>query len=716
MKMDHAKRNSLLIVAPLLFILGYCISEISLFANHTNLDLTLVIITTSTVLLASSYALLNFYSLKDNIYLCFIVFLVFSLIAIVGPHSEFIAKENFFMGVLNIFTLSHNASLAGLLWLFYIYYYAETPQSIILPRANGDKRATIANELKALFIVSAVVIILGLASLYFPFDTSSNAIISIDATSALISISFIAVLMFKHQQKTSIFLTITLISLLCISLLKTLGIMLFDKTLQATLVCLTIQVFTIMMALALRLNQQAKKRINTLRYHPSTGLPAKVILADKMSLLSKDETKGFTVLVLQPENIHELKRYITDVQLDELLNIIKTLISAKVEKSDTIISLTKQDEKIAFLEGNCFALLVNTNNSEKITALITLLQKLFQKPIEIGDLQFPIVSVFGAAQFPVHSNASTTLINCALIALKHARMTQIKWCFYHATPATAKKSISSELSLAVDLERAIKHDELEILHQPQIDLKMQRVCGSECVLRWQHHSKGAIEPAIIFAIAQDVGLISQLTLWSVKQSLSQHKEICDLGGHNHMVSINILPKDILSQGFIGKLIDVIEASEVPGDKIILALNQSAKIINNDDALSVMEQLTDIGITVSVDDFYSGYTTLANYKNLPFQELKIEGQFIQGLSGTARQKSITETTIKMAKSLALEVVAEGISSQWEQDILTKFGCDIGQGKFFSKPLSKNAYIKWLEETKNDKVSDEKYGEFIPAKKH
>jgi EAL domain-containing protein (putative c-di-GMP-specific phosphodiesterase class I) len=212
-----------------------------------------------------------------------------------------------------------------------------------------------------------------------------------------------------------------------------------------------------------------------------------------------------------------------------------------------------------------------------------------------------------------------------------------------------------------------------------------------------------------------MGLINQITQWVIKQALFQHATIIEDKQYNHMISINISGIDVISKNFYQQVVETVNDSDVPPEKIIFEITESANIAKNEHAVHVIEKLTAFGITVSIDDFGTGYSSLANLDELPFQELKIDKQFVENVHLEHKRRVITETTVKMAKGVGLEVVAEGITSELDEATLTAYGCDIGQGYYYATAMPIHEYLEWLSVQVNGKTPDNFYGEFIPADK-
>ena len=241
------------------------------------------------------------------------------------------------------------------------------------------------------------------------------------------------------------------------------------------------------------------------------------------------------------------------------------------------------------------------------------------------------------------------------------------------------------------------------------------MCSSECLVRWNHPVLGCVSPEIFIPIAEDFGLMPTLTLWIIETALHQQVMLFEQTNLNHMVSINISGKDLVQSNFIKDVADIIANVDIKAEKIIFELTESLSFSEDSVAVKTIESLIELGITISIDDFGTGYSSMSQISHLPFQELKIDREFVENVCSDPKRKVIAETTVKMAKGLNLEVVAEGINSALDEATLRQFGCDIGQGYYYAKPMSHLDYLNWLNNLTNGQIPASLDGEFIPAEK-
>lgn len=482
---------------------------------------------------------------------------------------------------------------------------------------------------------------------------------------------------------------------------------------NAFLFAIMIEVSFMAFALAERIRRNEQEKLTMIAYHQSNHLPRQTNLDHKISQILDEGHDNFTVVVIKPEQFQRIDLYINEQTRIEFFQQLNQKLSSLFRFNDAILNITDQYEKLCYLENSSLALVIdNTKNNQTIDLLVASIQQAAYDVFFIKDLKLPLSAYVGLAQFPEHGGSSAVLIDNASIAVNNAESSINKWAYFaHKDSENSPCSIQ----LAFDLEQAIANKGFELFHQPQIDLKTNKVCSSECLIRWQHPQLGAIPPDVFIGVAEDFGLMPSLTLWIVETALQQQATLNEATGLSHMVSINISGKDIIQKGFIDEIKQIISRCDIKAEKIIFELTESISFASNATAIQTIESLITLGITISIDDFGTGYSSMSQINQLPFQELKIDREFVENVCSDNKRKVIAETAVKMAKGLGLEVVAEGINSTLDEETLRSFGCDIGQGYYYARPMSFSDYLNWLNNLTNGQIPPSLEGEYIPVDK-
>lgn len=472
-----------------------------------------------------------------------------------------------------------------------------------------------------------------------------------------------------------------------------------------------LQVDFIALALTERMRKNEQDKVYHLSHHTQTGLPRQLNLTNAIKTLHKksNASKDFCVVVIQPEHIENIKHYVDDKTILTLFKQLNTRLSRLFNNNNAVLPITLNNEKLCYVHGKCIGFILHMDLLNESTEMfVQSIQEIIKKTYSIKDLNLSLTGVIGIAQYPLHGTNSKDLVKNAVLAIKAAENTPQKWSFYEThTPDNS----TFLLELASDIQKALINEEFELYHQPQVDLKTSKVCGSECLIRWKHPVRGFISPMVFIPVAEDMGLINKITLWVLHKALAQHTLIME-NHRSHMISINISGINLTSKDFYQEMLSLIDSYDIPTEKIIFEITESANIAKNEHAVQVIDKFTALGIKVSIDDFGTGYSSLANLDKLPFQELKIDKQFVENIHHDDKRRVIAETTVKMAKGVGLEVVAEGLTTAEDEKTLTAFGCDIGQGYYYSAAIPINEYLTWLSAQVNGRVPEDFYGEYIP----
>lgn len=254
------------------------------------------------------------------------------------------------------------------------------------------------------------------------------------------------------------------------------------------------------------------------------------------------------------------------------------------------------------------------------------------------------------------------------------------------------ENISKQLALMAEVSNAIENNQLLMYYQPKVDLKSQQVIGAEALIRWHHPERGWIRPDEFIPDAEHSTLIlriSEFVLRAVIQQVQQWQQ----QGITIPISINVTGHDLLQPGFSQMMFELLEEFQVDGSAIELEITEGTLIQDIDEVVSELLRLTRAKITVSIDDFGTGYSSLQYLYRLPISLLKIDQLFVKHLPEDQGASHICAAAVALAQKMGIKALAEGVETQQNLDYLVELGCDYGQGYFFSKPLSADAFAAW-----------------------
>ena len=244
-------------------------------------------------------------------------------------------------------------------------------------------------------------------------------------------------------------------------------------------------------------------------------------------------------------------------------------------------------------------------------------------------------------------------------------------------------SIDTEPSFE-ELQWAITHEQLVLHYQPQINISMGNIIGVESLIRWQHPERGLIYPDRFIPLAERTGLIGAITHWVIEHAVKQKQE-WEGHGLDLLVSVNISAVDITSLTLPEHLAELLDNNQLDPTMLMLEVTESALMGELVTSLDILTRLRLKGVGLSIDDFGTGYSSLSQLHRVPFTELKIDRSFVANLSEDEEAKAIVKTCILLGHELKMQVVAEGVETYEQAEILKLLGCDIGQGYFYSKPV-------------------------------
>ncbi|EPJ49575.1 MAG: sensory box protein [Osedax symbiont Rs2] len=300
----------------------------------------------------------------------------------------------------------------------------------------------------------------------------------------------------------------------------------------------------------------------------------------------------------------------------------------------------------------------------------------------------------GIANYPEHCDNVQRLLQMADTALHHTRKKRLQLQVY--TAALEVNSVE-RLSLINDFQNAVSGGQLELHYQPKLDLNSGIITHMEALVRWRHPAFGLVPPDNFIPIAEQTGQINALTRWVFKSALDQYN--LWLGqGIDLNIAVNISAQDLRNPEFFDYISNTLKNAAVPAEKLTLEVTESAVVDDPEAAIAVLQKFNDLGFCLSIDDYGTGYSSLAQLKQLPVHELKIDKSFVQKLEFDSDDRIIVRSTIELAHNMGLTVVAEGIEDEFVLNWLSEHGCEKAQGYFISRPQPVEQLNKWLRQQK------------------
>lgn len=373
---------------------------------------------------------------------------------------------------------------------------------------------------------------------------------------------------------------------------------------------------------------------------------------------------------------------------DKLLKAAAMRISKPIRETD-IASRFGGDEFVVLLSN------IETKKQVDIVA-----QKLideFNKPIEVDGTSFYVSISIGIA-ITSHARATPVeLLRHADIAMYEAKAK--KGAGYRVYDATMNLKVMQKVELESEAREALRDNQFSLALQPQVEMHTGKLVGFEALLRWAHPTKGDISPAEFIPLLENTSFMLELDYWVVTRSTNIIRELKNNGYRDLKLAINLSAGQFLDPSLPEFLQQQIIQNEIAPEQVCLELTETVLVSDIDRATGIMRTIRDMGCMIAIDDFGTGYSSLSYLKALPADFIKIDRSFVANIANSADDRNIVHSTIAMVSNMGMEVVAEGIESGEQYELLCHFDCHIGQGYLISKPIPESAIWDVL----HDKVS-------------
>ncbi len=421
-------------------------------------------------------------------------------------------------------------------------------------------------------------------------------------------------------------------------------------------------------------------------HDPLTDLPNRALFLDRVEqaiLGAKRSNDPFVIMLLDLDRFKEINDTLGHSVGDQMLIRIAQRLREHLREADTV----------ARLGGDEFAILLPAvGDLQAAGRYASRILKSLRQPFTLYELTLEVGGSLGIVLYPKHGQHASDLIQRADIAMYAAKRERRGFSIY-----SAEEDVHSirRLTLMGELRRAIETDQLTLHFQPKLELCSDTIAGVEGLARWQHPTLGLIAPADFVPLAEQSDAIALLTRCVAGKAIAQIAR-WQSAGRRTGVAINLSVRNLQDLRLPDLLEDLLRRSKVAADRLTVEVTESAMMVNPERALEILNRLAEIGVTVSIDDFGTGYSSLAYLKDLPARELKIDRRFVDNIARDSGNRRICEATIDLAHNLGLRVIAEGVESLEDLELLRRIGCDSVQGFHIGEPLPPAELEAWLAE--------------------
>jgi diguanylate cyclase (GGDEF)-like protein len=434
--------------------------------------------------------------------------------------------------------------------------------------------------------------------------------------------------------------------------------------------------------------KEAEQKLARLAHYDAlSNVPNRILFRDRLQRAIERARRGHqnvALLFLDLDGFKQVNDTFGHDAGDELIKTIASRLTACVRKSDSVARIGGDEFTLILEEIDGTADIVNV--AKKVIDIVS-------RPVPVGGQQIFVGCSIGIAAYPEGGEDVDTLLKHADMAMYQAK--SLRGSTYRFYTEKMNVEAMNQMYLEADLRRGLRRNEFELYYQPRVDLENGKVVGMEGLIRWNHPVRGVISPAEFIPLAEEVGLIVPIGYWVIHQACEDIKRMDAIGLEPLHVAVNLSFKQFQDEKFVGTIMNIINHSEIDGGRLEFELTETAIMSNFDETERCMRELTKLGITFSLDDFGTGFSSFAHIQKLPISALKVDRSFVKNVIDIEDDAIIVKAMVNLAHSLQLKVVAEGAETREQVNFLRRNGCDQVQGFYFSAPIPFQEFCKLIE---------------------
>jgi diguanylate cyclase (GGDEF)-like protein/PAS domain S-box-containing protein len=437
--------------------------------------------------------------------------------------------------------------------------------------------------------------------------------------------------------------------------------------------------------------KEAENRLHHLAHYDAiTGLPNRMLFYETLrKILIQALEGGWEIAVLF-------------IDLDHFKNVNDTLGHAIGDEllrqfGNRLVQCVRIRDTVGRLGGDEFALILITQDKQQGAAFVAnKIRDVLREPFHLNGHEVAITASIGITVHPEDASDPETLLRYADTAMYRAK--QAGRDTYRFFTAQMNAEVLARLDLEIALRKAVENGEFVLHYQPKAQLNSGRTSGLEALLRWQRPGHGLVSPAAFIPVLEETGLIVRVGSWIIATVCHQIRQWMNSSVGPVQVSVNVSGRQFIEGDLEGAVIKALGDNDIMADLLELELTESSLMANTERTIASLHNLKKLGVQISIDDFGTGYSSLAYLRRFPLDKLKIDIAFIRDVTSNPDDAAITLTIIRMAHSLKLEVIAEGVETAAQLAYLRHHRCDHIQGYYFSRPLPLPELEHWLREGK------------------
>jgi diguanylate cyclase (GGDEF)-like protein len=421
----------------------------------------------------------------------------------------------------------------------------------------------------------------------------------------------------------------------------------------------------------------AEERLLHLAHHDAlTGLPNRTLFYDtlkKTLAFAARKNAQVAVMFLDVDHFKDINDTLGHVIGDKVLTDI----------ADRLLGCVRLRDTVGRLGGDEFAFILLVENELGAGVVADKIHKALREPLHVDGNDVNVTASIGITMYPADATRPEILVKYADTAMYGAKQSgRDIFCFFKPQ---MNSDVRARLELEQSLRKAIENEEFVLHYQPKVELNTGRVVGVEALLRWERPGHGLVPPNQFIPVLEATGLIREVGNWVIVQACKQMAAWVANGIGSRRVAVNVSARQFLAADLDERIGAALLAHGIPADALELELTESSLIADTQLTIATLRKLKARGVQVSIDDFGTGYSCLAYLRQFPIDKLKIDIAFIRNVTTNLADAAMTEAIIRIAHSLEMDVIAEGVETAGQLSHLIRHGCDQIQGYYFSRPL-------------------------------
>ncbi len=438
----------------------------------------------------------------------------------------------------------------------------------------------------------------------------------------------------------------------------------------------------------------AEGRVRYLAQHDVlTGLPNRLVFQDRLELAiaqARREKAHIAVLFIDLDYFKHINDSLGHQTGDMLL----------LDVAQRLQHCLREGDNVARLGGDEFIISLAPVDpaGEEAAAVARKVLEAFGRPATVEGHELYVTASIGISMYPSDGIDTEALLRAADTAMYHAKEKGKN--NYQFFTVALNEATTRRLTIANQLHRALERGEFVLHYQPQIDMRSGRIIEAEALLRWRRADGSLEQPEDFVKVAEETGQIVQIGEWALLQACTRLKQ-WQVAGHSGLrIAVNISPAQLRHATFASTLRRILQVTDVVASDVVLEITEGILMAQNDESLSALSRITETGVRLAVDDFGVGYSNLAYLQRFPIHTLKIDQSFVRDIVDDPRDNALVVAIIAMARSLHLEIVAEGVETNEQAIILQQHGCQVAQGYYYCRPVPEKRFEQMLFKQNGD----------------